>query len=332
MFNSKIYKLWLIIVIMTVLTACGAAEQEEEFTPVTLILDWVPNTNHTGIFVAQEKSWYEEAGLKVEIIQPGETYAEQVVAAGSAQFGISFQEAVTMARAEEAPIVSVSAIIQHNTSAFASRVAENISEPKDFEGKNFGSYGSPAEKPVIDALMSCDSGASADTVNFVDTGFADFLSVTAGDVDFSWIFYGWEGIDAELKGVELNLIMLNEWLDCVPDFYTPVIITNETMIAEQPEIVKAFVSATAKGYDYTIANPDDAADILIKAAPETDAELTKASQKWLSQQYQADAAAWGVQEAAVWQEFADLLFDNGVLAEKQDMSGAFSNDFLPTGN
>lgn len=329
MFNYKSFTRWLIVSFMLLLAACQGGAGGDAPTEVTLMLDWVPNTNHTGIYVAQEKGWFEEAGLKVTIIQPGETYAEQVVAAGQAQFGISFQEAVTMARAEEAPIVSVAAVIQHNTSAFASRVAEGIVQPKDFEGKNFGSYGSPAERPVIDLLMSCDGGAGADTVTFIDTGFADFLSVTAGDVDFSWIFYGWEGIDAELKGVDLNLIMLNEWLECVPDFYTPVIITNETMIEEQPEVVKAFVSATAKGYDFAIANPSEAADILIKAAPEIDAELTKASQEWLSQEYQADAEAWGVQSAEVWQNFADLLADNGVLSEKLDTSSAFTNEFLP---
>ena len=340
MLKAKRFILWLVMSLMLILAGCqsaapsqyppiSAAPSQEAPTDVILMLDWVPNTNHTGIFVAQEKGWYEEAGLKVEIIQPGETYVEQVVATGSANFGISFQEAVTMARAEEAPLVSVAAVIQHNTSAFASRVERGIAEPKDFEGKNFGSYGSPAERPVIDLLMSCDGGASGDTVNFIDTGFADFLSITEGEVDFSWIFYGWEGIDAELKGVELNLIMLKQWLECVPDLYAPIIITSEKMIAEQPEIVKAFVSATAKGYEYAIANPDDAADILLKAAPETDAELTKASQKWLSQQYQADAPAWGVQKAEVWQNFADLLFDHGVLSEKLDTSSAFNNDFLP---
>ncbi|MCB0226936.1 MAG: ABC transporter substrate-binding protein [Anaerolineae bacterium] len=321
--------------IIIILSACQSATSGEaqtaaqEPTAITVMLDWVPNTNHTGLFVAQEKGWYEENGLAVNIIQPGETGVEQAVASGSAEFGISYQEGVTMARAEEVPIVSIAAVIQHNTSGFASRAEEGIEGPQDFEGKTYGSFGSPVEKPILDLLMSC-AGGDVEQVKFIDTGYADFLSITERDVDFAWIFYGWDGINADLKGIDLNVVMLNDWQECVPDYYTPVIITNETLISEQPEIVEDFLAATARGYTFAIEHPDEAAEILLAAAPESDAELIKASQQWLSDQYQADAPQWGVQSDEVWQRYSDWLADQGILSKSIDGTAAFSNAFLPT--
>ena len=333
--KEKLFLPTIFLALIIILSACQSATSGEaqtaaqEPTAITVMLDWVPNTNHTGLFVAQEKGWYEENGLAVNIIQPGETGVEQAVASGSAEFGISYQEGVTMARAEEVPIVSIAAVIQHNTSGFASRAEEGIEGPQDFEGKTYGSFGSPVEKPILDLLMSC-AGGDVEQVKFIDTGYADFLSITERDVDFAWIFYGWDGINADLKGIDLNVVMLNDWQECVPDYYTPVIITNETLISEQPEIVEDFLAATARGYTFAIEHPDEAAEILLAAAPESDAELIKASQQWLSDQYQADAPQWGVQSEEVWQRYSDWLADQGILSESIDGTAAFSNAFLPT--
>ncbi|HRV91543.1 MAG TPA: ABC transporter substrate-binding protein [Anaerolineae bacterium] len=333
--KEKLFLPTIFLALIIILSACQSAASGEaqtaaqEPTAITVMLDWVPNTNHTGLFVAQEKGWYEENGLAVNIIQPGETGVEQAVASGSAEFGISYQEGVTMARAEEVPIVSIAAVIQHNTSGFASRAEEGIEGPQDFEGKTYGSFGSPVEKPILDLLMSC-AGGDVEQVKFIDTGYADFLSITERDVDFAWIFYGWDGINADLKGIDLNVVMLNDWQECVPDYYTPVIITNETLISEQPEIVEDFLAATARGYTFAIEHPDEAAEILLAAAPESDAELIKASQQWLSDQYQADAPQWGVQSDEVWQRYSDWLADQGILSKSIDGTAAFSNAFLPT--
>ena len=128
--------------------------------------------------------------------------------------------------------------------------------------------------------------------------------------------------------IPLNVIMLNEWQECVPDYYTPVIITSEQAITERPKIVEAFISATAKGYEFAIENPEEAADILLQAAPESDPELVKASQQWLADQYQADAEQWGLQDETVWQRYADWLYQQGLISKPLDAEAAFSNEFL----
>jgi ABC-type nitrate/sulfonate/bicarbonate transport system substrate-binding protein len=308
------------------LTSCARTQPT---TKVILMLDWVPNTNHTGIYVALAKGYYKEQGLELQIVEPGEGGSpEQVVAAGGADFGISYQEFVTQARAEDVPVVSIAAIIQHNTSGFAAPKSKGITRPKDFEGKKYGAFGSPTEKAMLTQLMKCD-GADVEKVQFVDIGASDYFVATQRDVDFAWVFYGWTGIEAELRNEPQDMVMLSDWSHCVPDYYTPVIITSEKLIAEKPDLVRRFMAATAKGYQYAISHPAESADILLKAAPENNPDLVRRSQEWLSPRYQADAPRWGEQKAEVWQRYADWMADAGLLPKRVDTSKAFTNQFLP---
>lgn len=306
-----------------------AAQETKELEHVIVMLDWFPNTNHTGLYVALDKGWYEEEGLEVEIVEPGEggTVA-QLVATGKADFGISYQEEVSHARAEDVPIVSIAAIIQHNTSGFASPLEKDIARPKDFEGKRYGAWGSPIERAVLDVLMACDGG-DVDKVEFVDVGWADYFVITKRDVDFAWIFYGWTGIEAELRDEPLNIVMLKDWAECVPDYYTPVIITGEETITTRPDTVRRFMAATSKGYEFAIENPQEAAEILLKYTPESNPELVRKSQEWLSKEYQSDAPRWGEQKLEVWERYADWMADRGVLPKYIDAEKAFTNEFLP---
>ena len=115
------------------------------------------------------KGYYEEEGLDVEIIMPGEAGADQLVASGKADFGVSYQESITQARIQEVPIVSIAAVIQHNTSGFASPVEKNIVSPKDFEGKKYGGWGSPIEESVISSLMKQEN-ADPEEVSIINIG------------------------------------------------------------------------------------------------------------------------------------------------------------------
>lgn len=302
----------------------------DEVTEVTLMLDWTPNTNHTGLYVAQANGYFDEANLAVTFLEPsGDIPVEQIVAAGTADFGISFQEWFTFNRAAEMPIVSIAAIIQHNTSAFATLAERGVERPADLAGLTYGSFGSDVEYPMLELLMACDD-ADVDDLIFVDVGFVDALPLLeTGRIDVAWIFYAWDGIRAEVQGVELNVLMLQDYLDCVPDYYTPILITSEAMIAERPDVVRAFVEAAARGYVWAAEHPDEAADILLEAAPELDADLVHKSQAWLAEQYQADAPRWGEQSLEVWERFTAFLVEGGALAEPIDSEAAFTNAFLP---
>jgi ABC-type nitrate/sulfonate/bicarbonate transport system substrate-binding protein len=308
--------------------ACGSPA-EKELTPVKLILDWVPNTNHTGIFVAKEKGYFEEAGLNVQIIQPGEVYPEAAVASGAADFGISYQESVTLARAEEVPIISIAAVLQHNTSGFASLTDLKVSGPADFEGLRYGSFGSPFESPTLEVLMQ-SAGADFSKLKIIDIGYNDPLALMAQkEIDLAWIFYGWQGIAAQQQGIELNTVMMKDYLNVIPDYYTPVVIVNEKTAETKPDMVRAFLKALSRGYQSAIQKPDEASSILISAVPELDSNLVKNSQKWISAYYQAEAPRWGEQKQSVWQNYIDWEVKHAILKQAISSSEAFTNKFLP---
>lgn len=327
-------KKWLVL-LLTVFLIAGCSSKKETDTAkentkklkkITVVLDWTPNTNHTGLYVAKAKGYFKDQGLDVDIIQPGETGADQLVASGKADFGVGYQEGITQARVQGVPLVSIAAIIQHNTSGFASPVAKNIKTPKDFEGKTYGGWGSPVEKSVITSLMDKEH-ADANKVKIINMGDTDFFTAVKRDVDFAWIYYGWTGVEAELRHQKINMIYLTDYSKKL-DYYTPVLETNEKMIANNPDTVKAFLKAASQGYQFAIKNPDQAADMLIKAAPDLDPKLVKASQKWLSPKYQDDAAQWGLQKKIVWENYATWMYDHKLLDKKLDAEKAFTNEFL----
>lgn len=322
--------IWTCLIVL--LTACSSTSGEngddgESLKDVTLVLDWTPNTNHTGLYVAKEKGYFKEQGLNVEIIMPGEAGADQLVASEKADFGISAQEALTKARVQDIPVVSIAAIIQHNTSGFASPQDKNIDSPKDFEGKTYGGWGAPVEKEVISSLMKQEN-ADAEKVEIVNMGNTDFFTAVERDVDFAWIYYGWTGVEAELRGKDLNMIYLTDYSEKL-DYYTPVLTTNQKHIDEDPELVKDFTKAVSQGYQYAIDEPKKSADILIDAVPDLDPELVKASQEWLSPKYQDDAEQWGIQNQETWQNYADWMYENDLLDQELKASEAFTNEFLP---
>ncbi len=305
--------------------ACGETSAEQ--ASVTLMLDWVPNTNHTGFYVARDFGFYADENLDVAIVEPGTAGTAAAVAGGAAEFGISFQEEVTLARVQNVPLVSIAAIIQHNTSGFASPADRNIRRPRDFEGKTYGAFGLEVEQQVLSALMECDGGDFS-KIEFVDIGATDFfVAWERGDVDFVWIFEAWDGVRGELQGVALDFIRLTD-TDCIPDYYTPVLATGEAMIANNPDIVQRFVRATARGYELAIREPSRAADALINAVDGIDAELVSASQQWLSPKYAEDASRWGEQKRETWAGYANWLVGHGLLEHAINPNNAFDNSFI----
>ncbi len=300
---------------------------KDELTPVSFVLDWTPNTNHTGIYVAKEKGFFEEEGLDVDIKLPGQVDANQLIATGKADFGISVQENMTIARDEGLSIVSVAAIIQHNTAGYASPVEKNINKPADFEGKTFGSVGSELERAMMQTIME-GNGGDPSTIDFKNIGDSDYFTAVQRDIDFALVYQAWTGIEAEIRGLDLNMIYLRDYSEEL-DFYTPLIATSEKIINENPETVRAFVHAAAKGYEYAIDHPEDAAEVLIDSVPDLDPNLVKRSQEWLSDKYQDDAEQFGIQEEKRWESMKNFMLDNDLIEQDLDINQAFTNDFLP---
>ncbi|KUO64834.1 MAG: ABC transporter substrate-binding protein [Gracilibacter sp. BRH_c7a] len=328
--TKKIFVLFLTIILSFVaLAGCSKpAEQPEDLSETTIMLDWAPNTNHTGLYVALEKGYFQAEGLDVSIVNPSsQGTLEQLVATGNVDFGISHQEQVTTARISGLPVVSLAALIQHNTSGFASLKSKNIRSAKDFENKVYGGWDLPSETAILTALMQKEN-LDFSKLEMVNIGESDQLVALERDIDLTWIFYGWTGIQAEQRNQELNMIWLKD-VDPALDYYTPVLITSESMIEQKPDVIEKLMKAVSAGYEFAIANPEEAADILIKHAPESDPEMIKQSQLWLSPQYKAEADRWGEQKEVIWESYAQWLFENELVPEKMESAKAFTNEFLP---
>jgi ABC-type nitrate/sulfonate/bicarbonate transport system substrate-binding protein len=322
------------------LTACSSAQADDAaspeasasatLTPVTVVLDWTPNTNHSGLYLALANGWYEDAGLDVTVIEPGEASGLQLLAAGQADFAYSVAEGLLPARAAGADVVSIATVIEHNTSSLISLTEDGITRPRDLEGKRYGSYGSELEEAIISSLVACDGGDPA-LVTHTPLVSNDFrIGLTQDQFDIAWVFDAWDTVRLrDVDGMDVSTIAFRDWFDCIPDWYTPLLATSGTAIDESPETVRSFVEVTSRGYAEAMEDPQAAADALMDAAPELDEDLVTASAEWLAGQYADAPEAWGVQEAAAWEQFSQWLTDGGMLEGDPSVDGAWTNEFLP---
>ncbi|MFV0558226.1 MAG: ABC transporter substrate-binding protein [Enterococcus sp.] len=327
-------KLWFIFPSLWLLTACAptteesVTSQEQELKDVTLVLDYVPNTNHTGIYVAKDKGYYEEEGLNVEIIEPGDNATSiGLVGANKAQFGVSYQEDVTYAHAngQEIPITAIGTIIKHNTSGFVTAADNNITTPKDFENKTYAGWQSPSEEAILNAVMTNDGADFSKLTMVGSTG--EGPEALGKSVDIQWYFEGWDLIKAKEAGIDLNYLPLRA-LDPDLDYYTPVLISNNDLIENDPATVQAFMDATKKGYQDAIDSPKESAQILHTYAPDYELDFLEESQAFLSANYTDQPTSWGVMEASVWDNYTNFMVENGLIEEPIAAKELYTNQFI----
>lgn len=304
-------------------------DSDKDLTKLTFVLDWTPNTNHTGIYVAQEKGYFADAGLDVEIVQPPEDGAEVLVASEKAQFGVSFQDSLMPAFTgdDALPVEAVAAVLQHNTSGIISRKGEGMDRPKGLEGKKYATWNLELEKATLKNVVEADGGDFSKVGLIPSTVTDEVSALQSKSVDAIWIFYGWAGIATEVAGLDTDYFAFKD-INSAFDFYTPVIIGNREWMEENADTTKAFLSAAKKGYEFAIENPKDAADILCKAAPELDPDLVQASQEYMKDQYKAEVSQWGYIEPARWNAYYNWINENGLSEEEIPENTGFNNDYL----
>ena len=326
---KRLVTLFLALVMTLALTGCGAKKSEET---ITFVLDWTPNTNHTGLYAAIAKGYFAEEGITVEVVQPPEDGAEMLVASGRAQFGVSFQDylAPGLGRKDPLPITAVAAVVQHNTSGIISRAGEGMDTPAGLGGKKYATWDLPVEKATMQHVVEADGGDFS-AVELIPSTVTDEVSaLRSGSVDAIWVYYGWAGIACEVAGLETDYFAFAD-IDPVFDFYSPVIIGNDAYLKAHPEEAKAFVKALARGYTFAAEHPEEAAEILMEAAPElkSSEELVVESQKYLSQRYVDDAPCWGWIDSGRWDAFYGWLNEKGLVEVSIPAGCGFSNEYLP---
>ena len=310
--------------------ACGSEKQSTSVEKkLKLVLDWTPNTNHTGLYVAMDKGYYKDAGIELEIVQPPEDGAEVLVASGKADFGISFQDTMAGALSKDSPlpIKAVAAITQHNTSGIMSRKGDGITTPKGLEGKKYATWDLPIEKAILKNVVEKDVGDFAKVELIPSTVTDEVSALSTKQIDAVWVYYGWAGISAKEKGFDFDYFAFKD-INPTFDYYTPVLITNDDMIKNNSDTVKKFLEATKKGYEFAAGNPQDAAEILLKYAPEIDSKLANASQEYLSTCYIDKDIPWGYIDSERWKNFYRWINDNNLLEHRIDEGAGLDNEFI----
>ena len=315
------------------MTGCGSGGSQDKSgkSKITFVLDWTPNTNHTGIYVAKARGYFEEEGLEVEIIQPPENGVEAVVGSGEAQMGVSFQDymaPVLEGDKKQMPITAVAAILQHNLSGIMSAKGSGITSPKGMEGKTYATWEMPIEQAMIKECVEAEGGDFSKVRMVPEVIEHEGAALKSKKADSIWGYYAWAGLHAKVADLPIEYFAFKD-IEPAFDYYSPVIIANDEFLEKKPDAARAFLRAVSRGYEDAMADPEAAADILIEENPEIDADLARTSQDFLTDQYQAEASRWGEIDAGRWNAFYKWLNEKGLTEKDIPMDAGFTNEYLP---
>eukprot|EP00041_Stephanoeca_diplocostata_P023030 m.559033 g.559033 ORF g.559033 m.559033 type:complete len:337 (-) comp22203_c0_seq8:730-1740(-) len=321
---------------------------------VRIALDWTPNTNHTGMYVANANKWYEAAGLEVKFVVPTENSTPaRMLAAGEVEIAIAPSEsAISFATTDtKNTIAAVAAILQRSTSAICTLQSSGIASPKGLENKRYASYSGRFEDCIVQQMVKNDGGDGS-KVQFHGLeghGYGDDIqestSVVAtylktGKSDSTWIFKHWEGI---LAGTDtLNYFDLEHYK--IPYGYSPVMLAMVpgTSSATDAAWLARFLEATARGYVFADAHPDEAARLLCEQVESLadKVEFVSQSQRALQGAHLTSAGQWGIMEEDRWEAFLQFLCDNDIIRSRDgytclkrsdvNLNKVQTNRFLPS--
>ncbi len=307
---------------------CDASKAPAQLTTVKLQLDWTPNTNHTGFYVADKLGCYAEAGLKLEILPYSGGNADEIVSSGQADFGITFHNSITLAGPAGVPVVAVAAVLQKTAEAIGVKAdRDDIKSPKDLDGKTYAGFGGPQEEPVLKAIIQADGGKGE--FNTVTLTTSAYEAVYSGAADFTIPFVLWEGIEASLNNEPVKYFQYADY--GLPNQYSVMLETSKEDLASKADMVKAFVAASQKGWEYAAAHPKEAGQILIDANPGvfTNTELVfQSAQKMADDGYLVGAdGKWGTIDPTTFATYSDFLVKAGIVADKDGKTLTTSPDW-----
>ena len=234
----------------------GASTAPKELTKVTFALDWTPNTNHTGIYVAQKLGYYAAAGIDLRSCPTPAPRPRRSSATARPTSASPTRPASLRAGAGE-DVTSVFAVLQHTALEIGLRADRtDITTPKDLDGKTYAGFGTPDEKPLLETVIRHAGGKGEFKDVTLNTSAYD--AVYRGKADFTLPLATWEGIQAA-RGQAAEDVQARRY--GVPPEYSSLIASSREYLGAHPEVSKAFVEATQKGYEYAAEHPNEASDL-----------------------------------------------------------------------
>jgi len=309
---------------------------------VDLALDWTPNTNHTGFYVALAEGYYDDYGLDVTIHSPVdddyETTPAKQVATGEATVAIAPSESAISyhTHPDYDSLTAIAAVCQTDMSAIVSLENSDINRPADLDGTQYASYDARFEDHIVRQLIRNDGGDGEIEIT-TPPKLGIWNTLLEGDADATWVFMPWEGLLAERDGIGLNAFYLEEY--DVPYGYTPLLLARPETI-EADDHLSEFLDATARGFAFAADNPERAAEILRETAVGMDfddPEFLAKSQKRIASAYLTADGEWGTMDHDRWERFVDWLAENGILtsvdgeqipADELDAASLYTNSLL----
>ena len=312
----------LLLICTLLLCGCGASKNDagtEELKELDVVLDWYPNALHAFLYVAIEKGYYEEEGLKVNIRFPSNSNdAISLVAAGQADIGLYYQQDVIQARTQQnVPVKSIGAVVQGPLNIVLSLKEKNITTAEDLVGKTIGYAGTELSEALIRSIMNY-VGADYSDVTMIDVGFDLMSSMTTGNVDATiGCLVNHEVPQMEEEGFSVNWFDLDEY--GVPTYYEGVFLANDNAIAGDSETLSAFLRASAKGFADMKADPEAALQILLNNQNEENFPLSETverkSMEVLIPMMETTDIAFLSQSDECWQENIDWMLEQGLISE-----------------
>lgn len=307
--------------------------------PVRLALDWTPNTNHTGFYVALAKGLYQKAGLDVQIILPDadnyELTPAKRVATGQADLAVAPSESIISFQTNGVPLVAIAAVLARDASAVVTLKQSGIDRPQQLDGKVYASYGARYEDDIIRQMIQNDGGRGQ-FISHQPARLDIWHALLTSEADATWIFLPWEGVEADIRGIELNQFLLDDYE--IPYGYSPVLAAHQDWTDQNADVLRGFMEATSAGFRFAVEDPDEAARLLMETAKHptlTDRNFVEQSQQMASGYYLDGEGQWGYMHRNVWASFAywlirnHLLTDNdGELIQHLDVGTLFTNEFL----
>lgn len=328
---------------------------------IVLALDWTPNTNHLGFYVAKARGLYDKAGLDVELLAtndkvyansylPSPAEAAEVAAAetgaggkkpgidkegggrlpafvtpcsqvarGAATFALNSPEGAVnwnTSGSDRPKLKAVAACLQKRTSAVVTLASSGLARPRDLDGKCYASYGARFEGRIVRALIEADGG-TGEYHEVVLPMLGIWETLLAGKADATWVFMGWEGVEAARAGVQLNAFKLEDF--GIPYAYAPLVLAHPDTLQQEPAMVRAFLAASAQGWHMACADPASAAHDLVALASQDsgvalELGMVQESAAFIAKHALRDGdGAWGVMDPQVWADYMAWLDEMGLL-------------------
>ena len=295
---------------------------------ISVALDWLPYAMHSGLYLAKERGYFTEEGLDVDIHAPADAATIlQTVAQGRDSFGLNYEPDVLLARSEGLSVVSIAALTQHPLTALMTLKDSGLERPRDLKGKKIGHAGVPLERLLYDTMLKNDGVEKGiEDVQFVNVGYDALTGLLAGQLDAISSYYTNQPVIAENQGRQSNIMKAINY--GVPDYYDLVIVTNEDMIKNNPDVVERFLRAVSKGYKEAAKNPSNAIQLMKNTNPEFDTSVGNKEILLEAPLWFADNGKFGWQEENKWLSFAQWMKDGGLLTKPVDARQAFTNSFV----